>query len=261
MEQDLSPIFDEIHDESCDQFTSEIAERVGEALERLNQALKGMLPTYKVKTTCSKTTVDPAAALSGAIIAFRSNVKERKTQINKMCEDFVKRLKKDIRYAPSPLSTLYRVLTCDRLIQIRATTDNHNHYFTAAMEDVYAAALGAQKMRGKRLHDVRSDTLIRNVTMQDGPYREIAHGVRKDYDARFKAITDKLWADLNGVFERTRRDVNQVCSTKEDDSPEAKKIREELLAMLPEARDRLRNEVWRELAKCKQGRAGSGGEE
>lgn len=122
------------------------------------------------------------------------------------------------------------------------------------MKDIYAAAMRAEKIRGQRLHDVRADTLLRKVTMQEGPFRGIANGIRKDYDSIFKDIADKLWNDINEVFERTRYDVTQVCSTKEDDSPEAKKMREELLAMVPEARDRLKSEVWVELAKCKPGR-------
>jgi hypothetical protein len=129
------------------------------------------------------------------------------------------------------------------------------------MKGIYAAAMSAKKIRGKRLHDVRSDTLLRKVTMQEGPFRDIANGIRKDYDSIFKEIVEKLKNDINEVFERTRYDVNQVCSTKEDESPEAKKMREELLAMVPEARDRLRDEVWMELAKCKQGRVISETEE
>ena len=140
------------------------------------------------------------------------------------------------------------------MLQIRATTDNDEHYFTESMKEIYAAAMRAEKIRGKRLHDVRADTLLRKVTMQEGPFRDIANGIRKDYDSIFQNIVDKLWNDINQVFERTRYDVNQVCSTKEDESPEAKKMREQLLAMVPEARDRLKSEVWMELAKCKQSR-------
>ena len=46
VEDDLSPIFDEIHDERCNELTSQITERVGDALEKLNQALKGMTTGY-----------------------------------------------------------------------------------------------------------------------------------------------------------------------------------------------------------------------
>lgn len=129
------------------------------------------------------------------------------------------------------------------------------------MKDVYTKALAAEKIRGKRLHDVRSDTLIREVTMQDGPYKKIGHSIREAYDTMFKRITESLWDELNAVFERLRHDVNQVCSTKEDDSPEAKKMRAELLAMLPEARERLESEILTELAKCKQGRSNKKTEE
>ncbi|KAG9203245.1 hypothetical protein G6514_003164 [Epicoccum nigrum] len=214
-DNDLSPIFDEIHDEGCEQFTSSIAEIVNETIDNLNNALK----------------VDPAAALSGAIVAFRANLKERKNQINKICEDLLKSLKKKIR-----------------VLQVRATTDDDEHYFKEAMKAIYAAAMSAERIRGKRVHDVRADTLLRKVTMHEGPFRDIANGIRKDYDSIFQETVEKLWNDINEVFERTRYDVNR-----EDDSPEAKRMREDLLAMLPEARDRLKTEVWVELAKCKQG--------
>lgn len=123
------------------------------------------------------------------------------------------------------------------------------------MKHVYAAALTTPRVRGKRYHDVRSEALLRAVTTQDGPYRKIAHGVQQAYDTMFKAVAVQLWADLNAVFERTRHDVNQVCSTKEDDSSEAKRMREDLLGMLPDARECLEKYIKRELAKCRQGRS------
>ena len=43
VEEHLSPIFDEIHDEDCVRLATEIAERVGDAVERLNNALKGKI--------------------------------------------------------------------------------------------------------------------------------------------------------------------------------------------------------------------------
>lgn len=42
VEVHLNPIFDEIHGTGCDQLAMEIAERVGDAVEKLNNALKGM---------------------------------------------------------------------------------------------------------------------------------------------------------------------------------------------------------------------------
>lgn len=125
------------------------------------------------------------------------------------------------------------------------------------MKNIYAAALAAPKIRGKRLHDARSEALLRAVTTQDGPYKHILHQTQATYTAMFKTATEKLWHDLNDVFERIRHDVNQVCSTKEDDSPAAKAMREALLAMLPEARKRLEHDIWTELAKCRRGRSGA----
>lgn len=199
--------------------------------------------------------VDPAAALSGAIIAFRANLKERRAQIDRTCETFRMSLKKDIRYISNHLYASTIRLICSRRIQLRACNDDDGHYFTEVMKDIYAAAIAAPKIRGRRLHDARSESLLRAVTMQDGPYRKISHSIQEAYEAMFKTTVEKLWTNLNDVFERTRHDVTQVCSTKEDDSPEAKKMREELLAMLPEARKCLENDIWKELAKCKQGRS------
>jgi hypothetical protein len=41
VDNDLSPIFDEIHDEGCEQFASSIAENVNNTVDDLNNALKG----------------------------------------------------------------------------------------------------------------------------------------------------------------------------------------------------------------------------
>jgi hypothetical protein len=41
VDNDLSPMFDEIHDEGCEHFASSIAESVNETVETLNNALKG----------------------------------------------------------------------------------------------------------------------------------------------------------------------------------------------------------------------------
>lgn len=141
---------------------------------------------------------------------------------------------------------------------MRATTDDDGHYFSEIMKKVYAEALNAPRIRGKRVHDVRSESLIRAVSTMDGPYMKIKPGISKAYNSMFKTTTGKLWDELNAVFERTQHDVNQVCSTKEDDTPAAKKMREELLARLPDARDRLENGIWKELERCKQGRSQQG---
>ncbi|KAH6633395.1 hypothetical protein C7974DRAFT_392704 [Boeremia exigua] len=180
VDDDLSPIFDEIHDQDCNELAADIAERVGDAVEKLNNALR----------------VDPAAALSGAITAFRANLKERRSQIDKICEAFRKQLKNEIRR-----------------IQTRTTTNDTDHYFTAAMQPIYAAAVHTPKVRGRRLHDLRAHALLTGVTAEDGPYRALATHIRAAYDAVFQHATADLWTQLNEVFERTRHDVNLVCST------------------------------------------------
>jgi hypothetical protein len=142
-------------------------------------------------------------------------------------------------------------LTWSRSIQVKATTDEKGHYFTEAMKDVYKAALTAPPVRGKRVHDVRSGVLLRGVTAQGGPYLKIGQGIKEDFDDMFKRSIEQLVQKLDNVFSKIQHDVNMVCSTKEDDSPEAKQMREELLAMLPDARECLEKEIWKELDRCK----------
>lgn len=79
---------------------------------------------------------------------------------------------------------------------------------------------------------------------------KIHHGIQCDFDTIFRARIEKLIKELDAVFQRTQHDVNRVCSTKEDDSPEARKMRAEMLDMLPEARELLRGEIKRNLEMC-----------
>lgn len=87
----------------------------------------------------------------------------------------------------------------------------------------------------------------------------ISEGMRSDWTKAFNETITFLIEHLDAVFGKIQHDVNQVCSTKEDDSPEAKKLRAELLAMLPEARERLTVDIFGKLAKCKKPRARGGG--
>lgn len=48
---DLSPIFDEIHDEGCEHFASSVAESVNETVDILNNALKGNLHVHTLDDT------------------------------------------------------------------------------------------------------------------------------------------------------------------------------------------------------------------
>lgn len=123
------------------------------------------------------------------------------------------------------------------------------------MEAVYISALAAKKMRGMTLHKVRSSMFTAGVTQHGGPFLSIAKRTREDFEAGFAERTDALVKKLDKVFADTQHDVNQVCSTKEDGSPEAKKMREELLSMLPEARERLNNDILRRLDECKKPRS------
>jgi hypothetical protein len=83
----------------------------------------------------------------------------------------------------------------------------------------------------------------------------ISEGIKADWDASFKESTEALVRQLDTVFRKIQHDVTQVCSTKEDDSPEATKFRADLLALLPAARATLNEHVCAKLAECKKPRA------
>jgi dsDNA-specific endonuclease/ATPase MutS2 len=80
---------------------------------------------------------------------------------------------------------------------------------------------------------------------------QIHKGIREDFPPMFQAKISQLIKDLDNVFRYIQHDVDQVCSTNDDDSPEGKKMREELLSMLPEARQFLHEEIQKTLRTCK----------
>ena len=102
------------------------------------------------------------------------------------------------------------------------------------------------------MHVTRSDAFKKAMCVNDGPFMAIHHGIRNDWDQMFPARVETLIADLDDIFRKTQYDVDKVCSTKEDDSPEGKKMREELLALLPEARQLLKDGIWKHLALCRE---------
>ena len=122
------------------------------------------------------------------------------------------------------------------------------------MKPIYKAALEAPKPRGRRLHDGRAGAFTRGVTTQGGPFMNISEGIKADWDTSFKDSTEALVEKLDAVFRKIQHDVTQVCSTKEDDSPEATKFRADLLALLPAARSRQTEDVFAKLAECKKPR-------
>lgn len=84
---------------------------------------------------------------------------------------------------------------------------------------------------------------------------KISEGINADWDTSFKESTEALVEKLDAVFRKIQHDVTRVCSTKEDDSPEATKFRADLLALLPAAREKLTGDVFAKLAECKKPRA------
>ncbi|KAJ4983924.1 hypothetical protein SVAN01_10610 [Stagonosporopsis vannaccii] len=213
----LNPIFEHIHGNVCDQFSVNISEAMCHAVTTLDETLKGKHPV--VLTVAFKLT---------------TNLKERRKQIDLICKNINGDMKKEVRK-----------------IQIRATTDDPGHYFTEAMKPIYKAAVAAPKPRGQRVYDGRAAEFKRGVSAQGGPFMAIPEGIKADWDAAFREMMDRLTERLDDVFKKIQHDVTQVCSTKEDDSPEATAFRADLLAMLPEAWERL-EAIRKELAKCRQ---------
>jgi hypothetical protein len=122
------------------------------------------------------------------------------------------------------------------------------------MEEVYDQALKAKPYPGSTLHFVRCDTLKKLLCAHNGVFMEIHGRINEDFREMFLPMIAKLVKDLDNVFALIQHDVDKVCSTNEDDSPEAKAMREELLAMLPSAREFLKEKVQMQLRRCKEPR-------
>jgi len=81
---------------------------------------------------------------------------------------------------------------------------------------------------------------------------QIYKGIQEDFGGMFQPKVNKLVSQLDKIFAQIQHDVDQVCSTNEDDSPEGKAMREELLTMLPDAREFLKEKVQNLLKRCKE---------
>ncbi|KAF2036590.1 hypothetical protein EK21DRAFT_83544 [Setomelanomma holmii] len=176
------------------------------------------------------------------------------TDVAQAVNEAVGRLNETLKIDPA--AKLSRAIEAFSEIHLRATTEDEAHYFTVARKKVYEAAMNPTRIRGKRVHDCRSDALTRGITAhgQDGVFLKIAQGARRDFETAFAARVETLIDQLDKVFGRIEFDVNQVCSTKEDDSDEAREFRAGLLAMVPAAREVLEYDVYRLLETCKQPR-------
>jgi hypothetical protein len=141
-----------------------------------------------------------------------------------------------------------------RKIHVRACTEGEDHYLPSAMDEVYEQALKAKPYPGATLHFVRCETFRKLLCAHNGVFIKIHAGIKEDFDKMFLPMVGKLVKDLDNVFALIQHDVDKVCSTNEDDSPEAKAMREELLAMLPSAREFLKEKLQKQLRRCKEPR-------
>ena len=104
--------------------------------------------------------------------------------------------------------------------------------------------------RGSTLHTTRCNAFQKLLCAHDGVFMRIHKGIQEDFDAMFQPRVNKLVSALDRIFAQIQHDVDQVCSTNEDDSLEAKAIREELLEMLPAAREFLKEKIQKPLKQC-----------
>jgi hypothetical protein len=105
---------------------------------------------------------------------------------------------------------------------------------------------------GSTLHTARCKVFKKLLCNHNGTFMQIHKGIEADFNDMFQTKVDMLVFELDKIFAQIQHDVDQVCSTNEDDSPEGKAMREELLAMLPAAREFLEEKVQKRLKQCKE---------
>ncbi|PVI01672.1 hypothetical protein DM02DRAFT_704523 [Periconia macrospinosa] len=218
LREDLDPALEAFYTADCEDLSTNISERIGDTIDSLDRTLDR----------------DPAAALSGAVKAFKRNLKHRRKQIDTLCESFKETLRKDVR-----------------TIQMRASTHAPDHYLSEALSKIYQYALDQPKGKGLTLHKTRCTAFKGRLCAYGGIFKEVHDGVKSEFEAFFKFNIDTLVDEMDGIFDEIQHDVNRVCSTNEDDSEEGKAIREELLAMLPAEREFLLEKIQKPLKACK----------
>jgi len=95
----------------------------------------------------------------------------------------------------------------------------------------------------KTLHAGRCKVLDNAFSAIGGPYREIANGIELQGPHGLGILQERFIKQIDDHFRQMQKDFDLSCSTKEDDSDEAKRFRLELHGMVAETKDLLRTTI------------------
>ncbi|KAF2647404.1 hypothetical protein K491DRAFT_723463 [Lophiostoma macrostomum CBS 122681] len=206
---DLDSVFNQIRSQDTELLRKKISVSVKEALDKLDEIVKA----------------DPSSAVSGAIVAFRNNLKQRKQHIDKRCREF----QDEINYL---IGQIHR----------STTTDGGNHYLVTAMKEIYDSSLKVKPTRkGMKLHNVRCAAFEKGLLKMGGVYMSIYRAIQKDLPSALQVKVKSLTKDLDTILDQTQHDIDQLCHTGDNDTPGTMKMNADLFALLPQGRAILRD--------------------
>lgn len=163
---------------------------------------------------------------------------------------------------------------CRDIRDCAAETAGTNSYFAVSMQPIYQRASDIKKKpQGKdfftptptltyrdanlcpgvrNLRTARQTVLESGLKAQDGPFHQLHVKIFEELTLKLNAHRDGLIEETQTILNEIQREIDLYCTKKEDNSPEAKKLREELLAVHAVARKRANEELRPKLDEALQ---------
>ncbi|KAJ4359640.1 uncharacterized protein N0V89_000195 [Didymosphaeria variabile] len=116
-------------------------------------------------------------------------------------------------------------------------------YFYTAFKPAYDAANGAQKIKKKTLHYARCKAFEQALTVPDGPYYQLHTTIFEELIEHLENLREKLIHDIKSVLGEIQHEINMACSRKDDNSPEAKAFRREVMGQNDKLRELFANRI------------------
>ncbi|KAJ4381797.1 hypothetical protein N0V86_003162 [Didymella sp. IMI 355093] len=221
MRSAIDQIFRTIIDESCDMFEAQAAQSIKDALNELDNTLKG----------------DPQALAADAYkICLETNKVRYGEEISRQVVAAAKTLK-------------------DGLIKVhmRAVKVGKDDYLYEAMLAIYAKANETRGTgKGMTMMVARCKYLQEAIPGPTGPFNNIAGWAEEDASKVMTAVEEKLKKEADDIFLQIQNAFHAMKKRKENDTPEGKRFRTELHEMVAEARRIMDGVGTDALELCKQ---------